>query len=261
MKPLVVISSGNEASRNIRGSLLKLETPEQELDAFWSFADFDMAEYAGSIVEIVPTHDAEYYVFASTHRSKSNIPTFTAHTPGNWGSADLGGKPRTLNVAFGSKVKAAAQKMAELNAGTLDWKVEVEADHHGPSLSKPVLFVEIGSTEAEWKNEVAGEIAAKAILAAIRSEARFPAYVGFGGTHYAPKFTPMVIGGDAAFGHIISGYAIERDGIDAEMVRQAVERNMEKPECAFLDWKGIKGEPRKKLVETLDSLGYNWERA
>ena len=250
----------NAASQNIKGGILRLEAPLKHDGPFWSFADFDMAEYQQDIIRIEPAHPADYCIFASTHKSKSNTPAFTAHTPGNWGSADLGGKPNTLNVAFASKVKVAAQTLAKL-APKIGWEVEIEADHHGPTLENPLLFVEIGSTEKEWKNETAGEIAARAILAAIRSDATFPTYVGFGGTHYAPKFAPKIIGGDIALGHIISAYAIERDGVDEGRVKQAMEKNVERIECALIDWKGIKGETRKRLVETLDSLGIKWWKA
>ncbi|MCX9013164.1 MAG: hypothetical protein OIN66_18845, partial [Candidatus Methanoperedens sp.] len=224
-------------------------------------AGCSMAQYPGSIVGIVPSRDAEYYVFASTHKSASNSASLTVHTPGNWGAAALGGMPRTLNIAFASKLKAAAQKLAELAPALPGWQVSVEVDHHGPSLAKPVLFVEIGSTEAEWKNPVAGEIAAKAILAAVQSREEFPVHVGFGGSHYAPKFTPRILKGSAAFGHIISGYSLERDGVDEEMVRQAMERNVEKIESAMIDWKGIKKEQKDALVAILESLGAKWEKA
>jgi len=86
----------------------------------------------------------------------------------------------------------------------------------------------------------AGRIAAGGILAAIRNAAAPPCYVGFGGSHYCPKFSPRVLDGEEAFGHIIPGYALERDGVDEEMVRQALEKNADAVAGAMLDWKGIK---------------------
>lgn len=85
MRALVVISKENAASQNIKGSLLQMERFEQKPEGLLSSKFFDMAEYPGSIVEIVPAHDADYYIFASTHRSASNTPGFSVHTPGNWG--------------------------------------------------------------------------------------------------------------------------------------------------------------------------------
>ncbi len=261
MRGLVVVSRENTASQNIKGNILRLRKMEEKTGNFWSAAEFDMAEYSGSIVEIVPVHQADYYIFASTHKSSSNSPGFSVHTPGNWGEADLGGKPRTLNTALPSKIKIIARKMRELSYPSLKWPVAVEVDHHGPTLATPVLFAEIGSTEAEWKNPEAGRIAAQAILAAIKSDETFPAHVGFGGSHYSPKFTPKILDGGIAFGHIISGYSLERSGLDEEMVRQAMEKNAEKIESALLDWKGIKGGTRGKLIAVLDSLKIKWEKA
>lgn len=256
-----MISSDNPASLNIKSALLGMEQPEMRGGKFWSARDFDIAEYPGSIIEIVPSHDAEYYVFASTHKSKSNSPALTVHTPGNWGEADLGGSPRTLNWSLPFQLKAAARRMAELAPQLPGWQVSLEADHHGPTLQRPVMFAEIGSTGKEWGDPVAGRIAAEAIVAAIRCKESFPVKVGFGGTHYAPKFGPKIIGDGPAFGHLVSGYAMERDGVDSERVRQAFERNAAKPECAEIDWKGMKGEARSKLVSALEECGIPWEKA
>ncbi len=261
MRPLVVISKENIASQNIKENLMRLVQFERQPDGRLSSEFFDMAEYSGSIVEIVPAHDADYYIFASTHKSSSNTPSFTVHAPGNWGAADLGGRARTLNIAYASKMKVAARKMKELSDASLGWQVAMEVVHHGPSLEKPVLFAEIGSTENEWKNEKAGEIAAKAIIEAAKSRETFETYVGFGGSHYAPKFTPKILDSEIAFGNVVSGYALEREGCDEEMARQAFEKNVEKIEAALIDWKGMKGESRAKLVALLDSAGLPWKKA
>jgi D-aminoacyl-tRNA deacylase len=174
----------------------------------------------------------------------------------------LGGEPRTLDVAFGSKVKVIAQAMRRLASERgLGWQVAIEADHHGPTIEKPIIFVEIGSTENEWNNEKAGGIAARAIIEAAGSDAAFPCYVGFGGTHYAPKFAPKIFDGGIAVGHIISGYALERDGVDADRVKQAIEKNAEKVDGVLVDWKGIKKEAKDRLADALNSLGVKWEKA
>ena len=261
MRPLVVIAGANAASLNIKSALLGLEKFELKEERFWSAADFDMAEYPGSIVEIVPSHDAECYIFASTHKSASNARSLTVHTPGNWGDADLGGQPRTLNVTCPNRLKAAAQKMHELVGQLPGWQVSVEVDHHGPSLSRPVMFTEIGSTEEEWKNPVAGSIVAQAIVAATRNGKAWPCYAGFGGTHYAPKFTPKILQGNLAFGHLVSGYSLERAAPDAEMALQAFSKNSPKASGALVDWKGLKGTARAALVSVLESCGIPWEKA
>lgn len=261
MRALIVISRGNEASQNIKRNLLSLVDFEAESEGFWSSPLFDMAEYDGNIVDIVPAHDADYYIYASTHKSESKLPNFTAHTPGNWGRAMLGGNPRCLNVSYGSKIRAAVLEMKRLSEASLGWPSGIEVDHHGPTIGKPLLFVEIGSSGAEWGNEKAGEIAARGIIAAVKSDDAADVKIGFGGSHYCPKFLPMVLSGSRALGHIIPGYALERDGIDDEMVSQAMGRNVENASGAILDWKGIKGEARGKLISVLEGMGVGWEKA
>ena len=134
-------------------------------------------------------------------------------------------------------------------------------DHHGPTLSKPVMFAEIGSSAVQWEVTEAGNIVAQAIVAAIKNERVWPAYVGFGGTHYAPKFTPKIVDGEISLGHIISGYALEKYGMDGGRVLQAMGKNSEKIENALIDWKGIKGERRRQLVALLDSMEIKWKKA
>ena len=261
MKPLVVISRDNIASLNIKSALLALEKFTEKKGWFWEGADFDIAEYPGSIIEIVPVHDAEYYVFASTHRSESGKACFTVHTPGNWGNADMGGSPNTLNTALPFRLKSAAQKMKALSDASLGWPVSMEVDHHGPTLSKPVMFAEIGSSEAALGVPEAGAIAAQAIIAAIRQPCECPAYVGFGGSHYAPKFTPKVVDGGISLGHVVSGYALEKYGVDGGRLLQAINKNAGTPQGALIDWKGMKGGTRRGLVELLDRMGIVWEKA
>ena len=262
MRPLVVIATENPASLNIKQALLSLSPAlRQQGEGFWSAPSFDMAEYGGRIIDIVPTHDAECYIFASTHKSESGKPCFTAHTPGNWGNADMGGSARTLNIASAARLSAAVHKMKELSdSSLLKWEISVEVDHHGPTLARPVLFVEIGSSEAEWGIPEAGRICAQGIITAAQAAPIAEACIGFGGTHYCPKFTNTILSGTPV-GHIISGYSLERDGAGEEMVRQAIEKNDCKISRALLDWKGIKGGRRQELVACLEKLGMRWEKA
>ncbi|MCX6770138.1 MAG: hypothetical protein NT051_05710 [Candidatus Micrarchaeota archaeon] len=261
MRALVVIAQENKASRNIRDCLLRIGKMREDGEKYWAGDSFDMAEYAGSIIEIMPKHEADYYIFASTHKSESKLPNFTAHTPGNWGSAEMGGREKMLNVAYGSKVAAAAREMARLSAQSLKWETSIEVDHHGPTLEKPVLFVEIGSSEEQWGNPVAGEIAARGILAAVGAQDAASVQVGFGGSHYCPKFGPAILSGKAVYGHIIPSYSLEKDGIDEARLRQAIGKNVEGVECAAIDWKGVKGAARTELVAILESMGIKWVKA
>ena len=68
MRPLAVIASENPASQNIKRALLAALPslkPQGQAGNFWSSPGFDMAQYPGRIIDIVPSHDAECYIFGS----------------------------------------------------------------------------------------------------------------------------------------------------------------------------------------------------
>ncbi|MFH1470286.1 MAG: D-aminoacyl-tRNA deacylase, partial [Candidatus Micrarchaeota archaeon] len=122
----------------------------------------------------------------------------------------------------------------------------MECTHHGPtSMKTPFFFIEIGSTEKEWVNEKAGEIVADAIMKSVEPELpKFRIAMGAGGTHYCPSFTKFEIETDLAFAHIIPNYAA--DSIEEETFQQGVEKS--KTKLLVLDWKGLKGSQREKII-------------
>ena len=92
--------------------------------------------------------DADLFIFATKHQSASGVPSLCVHTPGNWGKADYGGKDKELGIAPASYLKAAFLKLVELSKEReLNYEVIQECTHHGPFISKPCMFIEIGSTE------------------------------------------------------------------------------------------------------------------
>lgn len=203
--------------------------------------------------------DAEYYVFASRHRSESGARTLTVHVTGNLTSRALvGGKPKQLAYCNPSAMKAASQELQRAaQEMRLDYKVSMEATHHGPTgLKKPLLFVEVGSTEEEWNDARAVSAVASAALLAAENQRAFQSAVGIGGTHYAPRHTSVMLESSIAIGHIIPSYAI--DEIDKDVFAQAVEKS--KASFGFLDWKGMKKEQRDKVIALAAELNLKLKR-
>jgi D-aminoacyl-tRNA deacylase len=104
-----------------------------------------------------------------------------------------------------------------------------EVTHHGPYLETPTVFVEIGSTETEWKKTEPAALITQALLTLLQtspSEQTFPndipVLVGIGGGHYTPRFTDVVFQRNAAFGHMIPKYHISAGNINEEMLTQAI---------------------------------------
>ena len=200
-------------------------------------------------------------VFISRHSSTSGKPTLSVHTPGNIGSAEYGGLPRQVSVSPATAMRDALKALSLFKEGMqLDYEVSYECTHHGPSLNAPTMFVELGSSEKQWRDAKAAEAVAHAAMSAI---AKFEvsgntAVLGIGGTHYNQRFTRMSLGDEAVFGHMIAKYAVPL--VDSEMLRQCVDKTLEKVECAVLDWKGIKSADKPRLLEALEEAGLSYKK-
>ena len=177
--------------------------------------------YADWLEERYPS---DMYIFASRHSAESGIPCLTVHTTGNWGDAVYGGRSRTLSYAPAQHMLSALKYMKEGGLG--GFATSYEVTHHGPTLNTPIMFVEVGSTPAQWQNERAAGIVAEAIMASLKPE-NVETAIGIGGGHYAPRFSQIALKEGVAFGHILPKYAF--GSADDEMLRQAVEKTTPKP--------------------------------
>ncbi len=251
---MIIFTSNNPASRNIAECLM--EKGFQASGDGWIMGNETMVDCRAASVLEVPEYDAELMIVLSTHRSRNPEKVLTAHIPGNWNGNDAGGEEKTLNVANCSKLKILIQEIAK-EAEKIGWKFSLEADHHGPTIKTPIIFVEIGCTEKEWSDKAAGNAIAEAVLRSLGRSETFESFVGFGGGHYAKDFTRMMIETDRAIGHIGPKYVI--DSIDEEMFLQAMERNVEKISKVLILKKETNSSQKKKLISLCGKLGYDYE--
>ncbi|MFH1425018.1 MAG: D-aminoacyl-tRNA deacylase [archaeon] len=198
--------------------------------------------------------DADFFVIPSMHKSEAEKCSLTVHACGNFGNADFGGNPAELERTWPSALAVGLRSMAQ--AGLDDYEVCMEVTHHGPSgLGKPLVWIEIGSGEEQWMDERAGEVVAKAIRAIYDNKTEFENYIGFGGPHYAPSFTNLVLENEKiAIGHILPSYQAEH--ITKEIVEEMLEKSSAKK--AVFDWKGLKRGARNKVLGILDELGVEY---
>jgi len=198
-------------------------------------------------------------VFISKHRSASGLPTLSVHTPGNLSEAQMGGIPRKVSVSPASAMRNALLEMTNMKKELrLNYQVCYECTHHGPSLNAPAMFAELGSSMKQWKDKRAAEAVAHATIAAVSKQPKYTTVLGIGGPHYNAKFTKIALTKPIAFGHIIPKYAVSQ--LDADMVKQCVEKTVEKVESIILDWKGIKGADKKGLMAILNDVGVSIEK-
>ena len=201
----------------------------------------------------------QLFIFLSRHSSAMGIPTLSVHTPGNLSEAKFGGKPRRVSISPAGAMKSALLEMTKLkDERGLNYEVSYECTHHGPSLDVPTMFAELGSSPKQWKDMRAAEVVAHATMATISKRSSISVVLGIGGPHYNAKFTKIALSTPRAFGHIIPKYALPK--VDAEIIKQCVERTVENVDSAVLDWKGIKGAYKPKIITALDELGLPSER-
>ncbi len=204
------------------------------------------------------------WIFASKHKAKSGTPSLTTHSPGNWTPEALyGGSPEQLSVAEPRLIKAALQTLkARRDATGIEYEVSLEVTHHGPTaMDSPVVFVEIGSGPEQWSDPSAADVTARAILdtVALKYPDSWVPCVGFGGGHYPPRFTEIMLSTQYAVGHIMPKYVTDNINL-ARMVQIAKERNGP-TELAIIDWKGLTSPVRGAVLEAIDGLGLGFIKA
>ncbi|MCS7098040.1 MAG: hypothetical protein NZ922_03560 [Candidatus Methanomethyliaceae archaeon] len=195
-------------------------------------------ELINAIIEIP---NVEYSIFLSKHRSEAGKNCLTTHTPGNLcNRADMGGNPNEVAI---SNPPIQSILLKEIHKLTSEYKIDVpvtvEATHHGPtSLDFPVTFVEIGSDENAWKNNIFGEIIAKSVIHAISLSINLkPSGLGMGGGHYSEKFTNKIINENVFIGHIIPKYAMMEE-MNPLMIEICMKRTLGECSKIYVDWKG-----------------------
>lgn len=176
---------------------------------------------------------AKYYVVVSRHYARAGKPSLTTHPTGNpWGRSDAGGRPWEMTPSNPVLMWLALNELRRYGteSGLNEYDVCYEVTHHGPtSISKPIAFIELGSSENEWRNTKAQNVVAlstiKAIEKAELGNVECVVTVGFGGSHYAPIFTARAFREGECYGHMIPNYVIKELSLDELkfVARRAIE--------------------------------------
>jgi len=165
--------------------------------------DWEFLEVDGRLIHeggIDADLGSDLLIFLSRHTSSRPVPVLTVHPTGNPGEALLGGEAGSFAPAAPGWMQAVLVNLVRLAPN--GYRASYEVTHHGPTdLVTPSFFVEIGSTEKEWSDQVAGAAVAEAVLTAAPADPI--SLIGFGGTHYAPRETAVALETRGAFGHIL----------------------------------------------------------
>ena len=260
---VIVASSSDLASRTLADALVAgqgFQSTGVKLlgQPVYQKGSFLLARFDGMIVSPPPLDEyfnPQAYIFLSRHSAESGIASLTAHTTGNFsGEAKFGGTGKELGRADPSLVKnylTALWKHKERVAG---YQITMEATHHGPtSLQKPVMFVELGSSEEYWGDKKAASVVGEALMESLAERGIWSRVaLGFGGTHYPEKFTKLLVEGDMAFAYVAPKYALGH--MDERMVGHMLQRSTAPVRYAVLDWKGL-GQHKERIVGLVKQFG------
>jgi len=260
---VIVASSSDLASKTLAEAVIK----EQGFDStgigllgkpLYQRDSLLLCIFEGSVVsppDLDSFFNPQAYIFLSRHSAESGIASLTAHTTGNFSTeAKFGGSGGELGRGDAGLLKDYLMALSNRKTQVPTYEITLEATHHGPtSLSKPVLFVELGSSERYWGDRSAASVVAESLIDALTHRRIWDKVaIGFGGTHYSEKFNEVVTTGDVAVSFIAPKYALEH--IDEKMVGQMIQKTTAPVKYALLDWKGL-GPHKDKISKLVSQFG------
>lgn len=234
---------------------------------------------------------ADFIIFASRHRSESKLPAILTHSTGNWNSDNShGGTGNSIALSSAILLGIAYRNLLRENEiSGLNWPVDLEVNHHGPTeLPAPLIFMELGSSEENWNDHKGGITVSNAIIKTIfdyfaflftrlkadkflessefssreklyefikknSSKLNLIIAIGFGGPHYARNFSLLYNKNqDVYISHIIPKYFI--NGLTIDMVKQMLDNTIENVNTILIDWRGVNSAGKKLILEICESL-------
>ena len=196
-------------------------------------------------------YDYDGFVFLSKHAAESGVLALTCHCTGNFSEAKFGGNDRQVAVPHPHLQKTYLQTLKQNEKQFSEFQITIEATHHGPTaLTRPSIFIEIGTTEKQWTDESLCSSVATLVHKVMSNPIKeFPVAICFGGTHYPSKFTNELLEGKYALGTVVPKHAL--DDLDEELFSHILQQN-KVATAALLDWAGL-GPNKQKVLDLLES--------
>jgi D-aminoacyl-tRNA deacylase len=189
------------------------------------------------------------FVFLSKHAAESGILALTCHSTGNFSDAKFGGRDRQVAIPYPSLQKKYLQMLKARQDAFADFQITIEATHHGPTaLSKPSIFIEIGTTQKQWTDTKLCSSIAEIIHQTMSQElSDYPVGICFGGTHYPQVFTKELLFGEYALGTVIPKHNLE--SLDSDLFSHIMQQN-NMASVALVDMDGL-GQYKHKVLDLL----------
>lgn len=195
-------------------------------------------------------YDYDGFIFLSKHAAESGVLALTCHSTGNFSEAKFGGNNRQVAIPHPYIQKEYLQTLWKNKSNFPDFQITIEATHHGPTaLTKPTIFIEIGTTEKQWTDVSLCNSVAVLIHSVMTKKIKSsPIAICFGGTHYPEKFTNELLEGRFSLGTVVPKHAL--DNLDGDLFLHILKQNKMAKTC-LLDWGGL-GSNKQKLIDFLN---------
>ena len=247
---LLVAYQDDPAGYNMAKFLSKNMTPDGEIfrGKYYDLLIIETPVITADWLE--EKYDYDGFVFLSKHAAESGILALTCHSTGNFSKAQFGGNDREVAIPHPNLQKEYLQTLWKNKSQFLDFQITIEATHHGPTaLTKPSIFIEIGTTEKQWTDvSLCNSVAVLIHYVMSKNIKSSPVAICFGGTHYPEKFTAELLGGKFALGTVVPKHALEN--LDENLFIHILEQN-KMAKAALLDWNGL-GSNKQKIINFLN---------
>jgi D-aminoacyl-tRNA deacylase len=196
-------------------------------------------------------YDYDGFIFLSKHAAESGILSLTCHSTGNFSKSEFGGNDRQIAIPHPYFQKEYLQTLWKNKLQFSDFQITIEATHHGPTaLTKPVIFVEIGTTEKQWTDiSLCTSIATLVHNVLIKDLKPTPVAICFGGTHYPEKFNNVLLEGEFSLGTVVPKHAI--DNLDETLFNHILSQN-KMATAILLDLNGL-GSHKQNILDLVNS--------
>ena len=193
----------------------------EQIDAFLLLIDelHVTADGLDEEVERQISGKVDNVVVLSKHYSSSGRPAMTVHPIGVTSGGSIGERGMS-GGRFGTLVPPhpkiahvirALLRVADNRTKLDGFDVTLEATHHGPLLSTPTMYVEIGSSSAEWSDRELAEIWMDTLDRSLFDPSWRPSkrwILCIGGGHYAPRHKDVISRSNQDVGHILPSYSL-----------------------------------------------------
>jgi D-aminoacyl-tRNA deacylase len=246
MNFLVIISNQDQASLNFKEVLFtEYKLNEVKDKVFELILENSINKIYVKIIDtmhifskeeeiIEPNLDINQIIFLSKHSTLGEIKpkSLTVHSIGNWGKADLGGLDHTVIETDPILIRCLLLELKKNKPLSLKpYEIKQEATHHGPYLSVPTIFYEIGSDKDAWNDKKPSKFMLTCLFNVlstynrekVKEEKKWIEAVGLGGSHYCTKFNKKTFDENYiySFGHVIASYGLEDIKLKPELLEEA----------------------------------------